>query len=92
MSAISVIRGKQSRDTDELPHRLAVVSLTTSTGRPEPSQGFWRVVLSTDGHQIRRDIWSGPVPGKASPGLKPWNVHTEGWEPEGIIWALLPFP
>ena len=90
MSAISVIRGKQPRDTSELPHRLADLSLTTSTGRPDPAQGCWRVVLSTDGHQIRRDIWSGPVPGKAGSGLKPWDADTEGWQPEGIIWPTWP--
>jgi hypothetical protein len=91
MSAIGdAIRGRQARDKDELPHRLADFSLTTSTGKPEPAQCCWRVVLSTDGHQIRRDIWSGPGPGRPDAVLKPWQALDEGWEPEGIIWPTWP--
>lgn len=81
MSTISdPILGKQP-DYKELPHQLADLCLTTSSGKPEPSRGCWRVVLSTDGHQIRRDIWF---------GHDPWNAETAGWEPEGIIWPTWP--
>lgn len=47
------------RDPEELPIRLSEYSLTTASGRPKPApeQACWTVVLSTDGHQIRRDVW-----------------------------------
>lgn len=81
MSVISdPILGEQP-DDEELRRQLADLSLTSSSGNPEPSRGCWRVVLSTDGRQIRRDIWFGP---------DPWNAETEGWEPEGIIWPTWP--
>lgn len=41
----------------------------------------WTVALSTDGTQIRRDVWQGTTP---------WNAVSEGWEPEGIIWPTWP--
>ena len=82
MSAFShVIKNGRPRDKEELPYRLADFSLTTSSGKPEPASACWRVVLSTDGHQIRRDIWT---------GRDPWDPHTEQWEPEGIIWPTWP--
>ena len=47
-------------------------------------------VLSTDGHQIRRDVWSGPRPARADATLEPWQAVAEGWELEGIIWPTWP--
>lgn len=82
LSALSdVARNEQPSDQEELPRELADCSLTTSAGKPEPAQICWRVVLSTDGDQIRRDIWS---------GRDAWNPDTKHWEPEGIIWPTWP--
>lgn len=65
----------------ELPVRLARYPLPAAGGQPELSEDPWVVVLSTDGDQIRRDVW---------PGDKAWDTASEGWEPEGIIWPTWP--
>jgi len=50
-------------DAEQLKHRLAVYQLQTSDGMPHrgrrasQKEACWVVVLSTDGDQIRRDIW-----------------------------------
>jgi hypothetical protein len=88
MSAVkSVIRGGPRRDDEELPSRLAEYSLNRPSGMPGRSPGedpalvCWTVVLSTDGDQIRRDIWSDGLP---------WDPAGKGWECEGIIWPTWP--
>ena len=52
-----------------------------SSGTATLAEADWLVVLSTDGDQIRRDIWVG---GNA------WQAVAEGWEPEGIVWPTWP--
>ena len=75
------------QDTEELEHRLAEYQLTTSDGKPHrgrkqsQEEACWLVVLSTDGCQIRRDIW---VDHKA------WKADTARWQPEGLIWPTWP--
>ena len=95
MSAVdNVIQGGPLRDEEELPSRLAEYSLSRSSGTParSPSQHqteaaaespsvCWKVALSTDGYQIRRDIWTDGIP---------WDPAQEGWECEGIIWPIWP--
>lgn len=89
-----VTHGGLPRDQEELRSRLAEYSLNRSSGRPSRSPGehrpdpspesdsvCWTVVLSTDGHQIRRDIWADRIP---------WDPAGEGWECEGIIWPTWP--
>jgi hypothetical protein len=85
MSAIT--DADQLHDTRELPVRLAQSVLHTSDGRPasdgkaDGSKANWVVVLSTDGHQVRRDVWI---------ERDPWDAVREGWEPEGVIWPTWP--
>lgn len=75
------------RDTQELRDRLAEYRLETSDGKPHrgrkpnEDQACWVVVLSTDGRQIRRDIW---VDHEA------WSADRERWQPEGSIWPTWP--
>jgi hypothetical protein len=75
------------KDTEELKHRLAEYQLQTSDGKPHrgrkpgADQVCWVVVLSTDGRQIRRDIW---VDHKA------WKADRQRWQPEGGIWPTWP--
>lgn len=74
-------------DIAELGQRLAEYQLRTSDGRPhedpERSQheACWVVVLSTDGLQVRRDIWL---------NHKAWEADDEQWQPEGVIWPTWP--
>jgi hypothetical protein len=74
-------------DTEELEHRLAEYHFHSSNGMPphgrKPGQdeACWVVVLSTDGHQIRRDIWL---------DHKAWTADRERWQPEGVIWPTWP--
>lgn len=69
-------------DEQELPDRLAEYSLQTSNGVPgEKEDVCWVQVLSTDGFQIRRDVWL---------EHRPWLASGEGWEPEGVIWPTWP--
>jgi hypothetical protein len=73
-------------DRDELKHELASYQLMTSDGKPHrrkpgEKQACWVVVLSTDGRQIRRDLW---VDHKA------WCADKERWQPEGAIWPTWP--
>jgi hypothetical protein len=56
-----------------------VVRMPQSTHGADTSR--WDVVLSTDGHKIRRDVWVDRTP---------WSVEHEGWEPEGVIWPTWP--
>jgi hypothetical protein len=75
------------RDGEQLKHRLATYQLLTSDGKPhcggKPSedQACWVVVLSTDGRQIRRDLWF---------DHEAWCADREGWQPEGTIWPTWP--
>lgn len=75
------------RDTEEeLERRLSEFQFTTSDGKPHTSrkqsqEACWVVVLSTDGRQIRRDIW---VDHKA------WKADRARWQPEGLIWPTWP--
>jgi hypothetical protein len=75
------------QDIEELRERLADYQLETSDGRPrrgrnpEEDRACWVVVLSTDGRQIRRDIW---VDHEA------WSFNKERWQPEGGIWPTWP--
>ena len=75
------------RDNEELACRLAEYQLNTSDGKPhrsgKPGQGeaCWVVALSTDGRQIRRDIWI---------DHKAWNADHALWQPEGLIWPTWP--
>jgi hypothetical protein len=75
------------QDKEELKHRLAEYQLLTSDGRPHrgrkpgEDQACWAIVLSTDGRQIRRDIW---VDHKA------WSTDQQRWQPEGIVWPTWP--
>src|SRR5262249_35810958 len=68
-------------------HRLAEYQFHTSDGKPhhrtKPGQdeACWLVVLSTDGRQIRRDIWL---------NHKQWKADCEGGQPEGVIWPTWP--
>lgn len=68
-------------DPEQLKIKLAEYSLTTSSGTAGLSDGTWRILLSTDGSRIRRDVWLDNVP---------WQAADEGWEPEGIIWPTWP--
>jgi len=75
------------QDLEELRERLADYQLETSDGRPhrgrkpEEDRACWVVVLSTDGRQIRRDIW---VDHEA------WSFSKERWQPESGIWPTRP--
>ena len=81
------------RDTEELRERLAEYYLETSDGKPHRNRkrhhrgkpdehpACWVVVLSADGHQIRRDIWI---------NHEAWCADREGWQPEGTIWPTWP--
>ena len=75
------------QDLEELRERLADYQLETSDGRPhrgrkpEEDRACWVVVLSTDGRQIRRDIW---VDHEA------WSFSKERWQPESGIWPTWP--
>jgi hypothetical protein len=75
------------QDTEELRERLAEYQLHTSDGKPhcggkqDEDEACWVVVLSTDGRQIRRDIW---VDHQA------WSADRERWQPEGGIWPTWP--
>ena len=74
-------------DAEELEHRLAEYQLHTSDGiphrgrKPGQDEACWVVVLSTDGDQIRRDIWL---------DHKAWKADRERWQPEGVIWPTWP--
>jgi hypothetical protein len=75
------------QDTEELRERLADYQLQTSDGKPHrgrkpgEDQACWVVALSTDGRQIRRDIWF---------DHKAWSLDQEHWQPEGTIWPTWP--
>jgi hypothetical protein len=75
------------RDDEELKHRLAMYQLLTSDGQPHyggkpgGDQACWVVVLSTDGRQIRRDLWY---------NHEAWQADHERWQPEGVIWPTWP--
>ena len=73
--------GEELRDPEQLSDELATYSSTTSSGTAEPAEPTWRILLSTDGTRIRRDVWR---------DRKPWEAVAEGWEPEGIIWPTWP--
>lgn len=95
MTAVSsVIQDGSPRDEEALPSRVAEYSLNRSSGTPtrspsgrqaeasaEAGPTCWKVALSTDGHQIRRDIWADGIP---------WDPAEEGWECEGVIWPTWP--
>ncbi|HUC24341.1 MAG TPA: hypothetical protein VMA73_16650 [Streptosporangiaceae bacterium] len=73
---------QQLHDKQELAERLALYSLRTSSGVAGEKQDVcWVQVLSTDGFQIRRDVWR---------RHQPWQADSEGWEPEGVIWPTWP--
>jgi hypothetical protein len=56
-------------DPQQLKDELARYTLRTSSGRPGLPEVTWTVVLSTDGNQIRRDVWQGTAE---------WNAVSEG--------------
>jgi hypothetical protein len=74
-------------DAEQLKHRLAVYQLQTSDGMPHrgrrasQKEACWVVVLSTDGDQIRRDIWI---------DHNAWKADRARWQPEGMIWPTWP--
>ena len=77
----SAARDQKLHDPEQLKIELAEYSLTTSSGTAKLSEATWRIVLSTDGNRIRRDVWLNKVA---------WKSADEGWEPEGIIWPTWP--
>jgi hypothetical protein len=82
MAAIASAAENQGlRDPEQLETVLAEYSLTTSSGTAGLSEATWRIVLSTDGDRIRRDVWIDNVA---------WQPADEGWEPEGTIWPTWP--
>jgi hypothetical protein len=81
MTATTNAAENELHDPEQLKTELARHTLKTSSGTPEQSEASWTVVLSTDGDEIRRDIWQGKVA---------WETASEGWEPEGIIWPTWP--
>jgi hypothetical protein len=80
-STADAINQDQLHDEEELKQRLADYVLTTSSGVSDPPEYCWTVRLTTDGRQIRRDVWL---------GAHAWAPGPEGWEPEGIIWPTWP--
>jgi hypothetical protein len=72
---------EQLKDPERLEIELARHMMTTSSGTAGLSQATWLVLLTTDGSQIRRDVWRDKVA---------WEVAAEGWEPEGVIWPTWP--
>lgn len=81
MTTTSGIAENDLHDRQQPKRELARYTLRTSSGMPRLSDVTWTVVLSTDGSQIRRDVWQGATA---------WNAVSEGWEPEGIIWPTWP--
>lgn len=82
MTAIaSTADNEKLDDPEQLKTELAGYSLTTSSGTAGLSEATWRILLSTDGSRIRRDVWLDNLP---------WQAAAEGWEPEGIIWPTWP--
>jgi hypothetical protein len=68
-------------DPERLETELARHTMTTSSGTADLSQATWLILLTTDGNQIRRDVWRDRVA---------WEIAAEGWEPEGVIWPTWP--
>jgi hypothetical protein len=81
MTTTSGTAEKDLRDPQQLKYELARYTLRTTSGMPHLSEMTWTVVLSTDGNQIRRDVWQGTTA---------WDAVSGGWEPEGIIWPTWP--
>ena len=77
----SVTQHVKPHDPEPLKTELAWYPLTTISGTAGLSGATWDVILSTDGHQIRRDAWLDGIA---------WGSANEGWEPEGTIWPAWP--
>jgi hypothetical protein len=71
----------QLKDPKRLEIELARHTMTTSGGTAGLSQATWLVLLTTDGSEIRRDVWR---------DNGAWEPVAEGWEPEGVIWPTWP--
>jgi hypothetical protein len=74
---------QQDLAREEVLTELFTFRLRTSNGKCKPDRGDtdWGVMLSTDGRQVRRDVYVD--------GLD-WDAAKEGWEPEGTIWPTWP--